>query len=85
MNKRNALMRKIQEYDFVLVETALFLDTHPDDRQALAHYQKYLALKQDVVNQYTALYGPIRQEDVTSTTRWTWVDGAWPWENDKEV
>ncbi|MFR8975716.1 MAG: spore coat protein CotJB, partial [Eubacteriales bacterium] len=33
-------MRKIMEIDFALNEMVLFLDTHPNDKKALALYHK---------------------------------------------
>ena len=37
----NNLLRAIQMYDFYLYELNLYLDTHPNDNQALALFKKY--------------------------------------------
>ena len=44
-NERQVLLNRVQVCDFVLLETALFLDSHPDDQQALAHYRKHLEMR----------------------------------------
>ena len=39
MNERNKLMNRIRNTGFVIQETALYLDTHPQCRKALRYYQ----------------------------------------------
>jgi spore coat protein JB len=39
MMNRKQLLRKLQMLDFAIQETALFLNSHPDDRQAMQYYQ----------------------------------------------
>ena len=79
---RTSLMRLIEAYSFVLYETILFLDTHPSDTRALAFFQKYKLLKEEATLKYTKQYGPIVHTDVTSDTRFNWVDEPWPWERE---
>ena len=38
---RQTLMKRVQMYEFALVEANLFLDSHPDDQEALKYYSKY--------------------------------------------
>ena len=38
---RCRLLKEIKQADFVLKELNLFLDTHPDNREALEKFQKY--------------------------------------------
>jgi spore coat protein JB len=85
MDDRQKLYKNIQIYGFALGETMLFLDTHPDDQKALAFFKMYQKLKDESVLEYTKKYGPITAENGMYDTRWTWVDGPWPWENQFEV
>lgn len=49
MNRREALMKRLQMYDFVLTETGLFLDSHPKHAEALEYYEKYLKLREETL------------------------------------
>ena len=77
---RTELLKRLQAADFAALDTALFLDTHPTDTKALAYYQKVNEEACRLREQYTAIFGPLRQEDVTSKTHWDWVNEPWPWE-----
>ena len=80
MNERKMLLRKINEYDFALKELNLYLDTHPDCRRGLALFEKYKALRQKCVSDYTRRFGPLMPEQNNDTQHWDWIDDPWPWE-----
>ncbi|MCD7944585.1 MAG: spore coat protein CotJB [Clostridia bacterium] len=79
--KCERLLYCVQMYGFVLDETRLFLDTHPENRQALEYYKKYSSLYRDAVAEYEAARGPLttQSEAVTGDT-WMWSCGGWPWQ-----
>lgn len=77
---RAQLLRRLQAADFAAHDTALYLNTHPTDTKALAYYKKVCSEACQLREQYTALFGPLRHEDVTSDTHWTWINEPWPWE-----
>lgn len=80
MDEKETLMNRIRVCDFVLLETSLFLDTHPDNRMALEHYKKYQQLAKAAHEEYVKKYGPMTKGDYDGGDRWKWVDGPWPWE-----
>ena len=80
MTEKDNLLKKIKMYDFVVDETALFLDTHPNCREALDHFHKYRKLLKDATDEYETKFGPITIHGVLSEDYWTWVDEPWPWE-----
>lgn len=82
MADRSALMKKIRMYDFVITEMVLFLDTHPNSPEGLAHFRKYQALREQAMNDYTANFGPIQPTQTHADTHWTWIDDPWPWERE---
>lgn len=85
MTNREILLKRLQICDFVLIETGLFLNTHPDNQDALTYYQKHLKLRQETLEEYERRYGPVTQQSQPANSdRWEWVNGPWPWEN-KEV
>lgn len=81
MNEREMLLKRVQVCDFALNDAALFLDTNPENTEALAYYKKYLRLREEAVGAFTAKFGPLTKSDYDGGPRWKWVDGPWPWQN----
>lgn len=77
---QNAL-NELQALEFVLVELGLYLDTHPQDKEAFALFQKYTALEQEGRERYEAAYGPITRMGVAqnSDSFAGWIRDPWPW------
>ena len=84
MNEREKLLKRVQMFDFILVELNLFLDTHPDNAEALDYFEQYQYLKNQAVTQYETKYGPLRAEDFNGTKYFDWVKGPWPWEREAD-
>lgn len=76
----NNLMCAIQMYDFYIYELNLYLDTHPNDMQALAFLRKYTDLRVSAYEAYINKYGPITADQSSTNSHFNWVDGPWPWE-----
>ncbi len=85
MDNKKLLMNRIQVCDFILAEVGLYLDTHPDDKDALAYHAKYQEMRKKAVEEYTRQFGPLTSESHTGITRWSWVDTPWPWEFERAV
>jgi spore coat protein JB len=75
------LLKKLQEVDFVLMELTLYLDTHPNDIQALEQFNHYARKGQKIRRTYEAEYGPLLSFG-QSLNRFPggWNEGPWPWE-----
>ena len=80
MDEQKTLFSRIVSCDFVLTETALYLDTHPNCTEALAFYQKYLTMRKDAADEYTRKYGMLCHKDYNGQPGWNWTEGPWPWE-----
>lgn len=82
MNQSNqqALLKYIYEVGFAIDDVVLFLDTHPCDPEALKYYCSYRQMKQQAVEEYTKYYGPLTNDNVDVTNKWTWIRDPWPWE-----
>ncbi|RHW34147.1 spore coat protein CotJB [Neobacillus notoginsengisoli] len=76
------LMRQIQAADFVLVELTLYLDTHPDDENALQQFKQYSDFSRKIKQEFEQKYGPLLQFGVSNNPgpRWDWGSGPWPWQ-----
>ncbi len=68
-DERSALFGQIGEVSFVMDELRLFLDTHPDCREALAMYETNRARRREA---YSA----------GGETEWNWTDAPMPWESE---
>ncbi len=77
-----SLMRKIDEASFSMDDVALYLDTHPNDVNALNYYHHVTALRKEALNAYEAQFGPLLIDSVQSRDRWTWETDRWPWERE---
>ena len=81
MNDRNKLFKLIQSYSFVLNETVLYLDTHPNCKAALRHYNVYRAKLDEARSLYEEKYGMLTMYGGKPCDNWQWVNEPWPWEN----
>ena len=79
-NRPADLLDPIQKIDFALVETILYLDAYPDNRQALAFYHKLLNERARLTEQYEKTVGPLTATANRSTTSWNWTKAPWPWD-----
>lgn len=82
-NTREALMRKIQMYAFTAHECVLYLDCHPNNRQALSKHKRAVEAMNEAVARYEEMYGPLTANSVNANHNagWNWVKGKWPWQN----
>ena len=84
MTERSILLKRVQICDFALNDAALYLDTHPEDADALAYYKKYLDMRAAAVSDFESRFGPLTKGAYDGGKRWTWVDGPWPWQMEEE-
>ena len=74
------LMRQLQELEFAIIETALYLDGHPTNKKALKYYNTMKEKRNQVRAQYEEAYGPLTIFANNSENTWHWVETTWPWE-----
>ncbi len=76
------MMRKIQELDFAIIDLNLFLDTHPECKEAIALFKELSATSKSLKNDYQARYGPLFVHNSSNPEYFEWVDKCekWPWE-----
>ena len=77
---KGELPEQIRALSFVKEELELYLDTHPDCTTALDYYHQTLAALKILTEKYEITESPLTASGVTNTERWSWVDGAWPWQ-----
>ena len=75
---RAEMLKKIKCLRFAVIELALYLDTHPDDKKALCLHNKYTKELKDLSDKYQKVYGPLTIE--YPCNKWRWLEEPWPWE-----
>ena len=72
----------INEVSFAAYDALLFLDTHPDDADALAYFRKYSRMRNAALKEYERLYGPLTLDTASDSIRdsFVWNQQPWPWE-----
>lgn len=84
MNEKTTLKRKIDALDFSIHEIVLFLDTHPNNRQAINMLREYRRQRREAIANYETKCGPYIKtvDDVSPKDYWNWIDSPWPWERE---
>ena len=79
---RTKLLKEISLVDFAVVELNLYLDTHPDDADAVAYIKQYITILNRLKEEYASQYGPLTVCTATfnDCETWKWARMPLPWE-----
>ena len=77
---RDDLLHCLTALDFVSLDLALYLDTHPDDCEALDKYNETVCKAAEIRSKYEKTYGPLYSYRSPSTCPWQWYEDPWPWQ-----
>ena len=72
------LLKEIMALNFAINDLALYLDTHPNDTNAIRMHCEYSEKQIAKAAEYQRLYGPLTINFMSDT--WDWIDEPWPWE-----
>lgn len=82
-SSRQDLLRNVQELGFACLDLNLYLDNHPDDKNAVNAYNTLAVQFAQAKCAYESKYGPLTNFGYApSKYPWQWVNQPWPW--DKE-
>ena len=73
-------LAELQSLGFAIQELALYLDTHREDRDALALYRGYQEMYDKCRQLYVQKHGPLNHGMPTASGGYDWLDDPWPWE-----
>jgi spore coat protein JB len=71
---------QLQALGFAVNELALYLDTHPEDKEALELYRTYQKMYHEGNMEYSKCKRPLTHGIPVNQERYTWLDDPWPWE-----
>lgn len=77
-NDKEKMLRELMELDFAINDFALYLDTHPENKEALEKHCEYVNKYNMLKEKYQEKYGPLTIYFNSDT--WDWIDEPWPWE-----
>ncbi len=80
MSERECLLKKIMVAYFAAHDTALFLDTHPNCKSAIADHKKYVAEINKLKAEYQQKYGMLNIYSESDPDCWDWIKAPWPWQ-----
>ena len=77
---KELLKNELREIGFTLWELHLYLDTHPEDRAALAEYNMCANKHKAALEHYERMFGSLEAVRGDNEDSWKWIQGPWPWE-----
>lgn len=80
-NQKMEDLYKLQEIAFAAHDINLYLDTHPNDTNAINLYNEYNKQEKMLNSMYERKYGPLdlSDEEGLGMTPWSWINEPWPW------
>jgi spore coat protein JB len=78
---REQKLLKVMEYAFAVTDLNLYLDLHPEDKEAYALFQQYIDEGKRAAREFTSVYGPIVMTDA-GYKNYEWDNNPWPWDNE---
>ena len=82
MDDQSKLLKKVQSYNFAAYDMLLYLDTHPDDKDAFTIFKDLVENTKKYVKEYEKNYGPLTAYSAAGFDSFKWLDSPWPWEKD---
>lgn len=83
---KQQLLDTINQSSFAMYDMLLYLDTHAEDQEAMAYFQKQLCTRKEALKEYAQQFGPLRLDDIDAShsDSWEWMNQRWPWEVSKK-
>lgn len=75
MTERDKMLKALSAADFAVWEMHLYLDTHPDDCEALEIYEEYKSKAAQCRAVFEERFGPL-----SDASGRAWVCDPWPWQ-----
>lgn len=75
---REELLTKLSAAQLAMFELHLYLDTHPDNDEAMMLYNGYEHKMKQLKKDYEKLYGPLTF--CAADTAADWAASPWPWD-----
>lgn len=77
---RETLLEQLAAADMMALDIGLYLNTHPQDVNALHIHRQSTQTAKALRDQYEQQYGPLRSSTTTGSHHWQWIKDPWPWQ-----
>ena len=75
------MLEEIQANDFVALELNLYLNTHPNDFEAIKQFNDVSLKSMEMKVEFEKHFGPLMNFGRSfSNYPWNWKDAPWPWQ-----
>ncbi len=74
------LLHFIDVVSFQVIDTQLFLDSHPTDEEAIQYFNYFADLRRQGLSTYAQMYSPLTIDTAMPCESWDWATSPWPWE-----
>ncbi|MFW5999304.1 MAG: spore coat protein CotJB [Halanaerobiaceae bacterium] len=75
-------LREIMAVNFALLETILYLNTHPADEAVMELYNRFARRLMELIRDYQENYSLLVPHLPGEETPWRWIEEPWPWQID---
>jgi len=79
-NQRDEQLMRLSAIDFMLADLGLYLNTNPNDTQAIVLHNTVAKDAKTLRDAYEAQFGSLTNRHENAGDRWGWVADPWPWE-----
>ena len=79
-DEQERLLYQVMALSFAVNDLNLYLDLHPDDKEVLALFKKYVNEEEMKCQEYVKKYGPLEVSEVNGS-KFNWINSPWTWDN----
>lgn len=82
MMSREEMLQKLMELDFITLDLGLFLNSHPEESEAIQAYNQVVTTADALRMKYEEAYGPLCsfRSYAKNEAEWEWKNNPWPWQ-----
>lgn len=77
VSEREKCLKSLSATQFMAFELHLYLDTHPNDANAMLRQKKYAAQYREQLADFEARFGPLTPDRGSGAA---WLKNPWPWD-----
>lgn len=77
---REELLKRLSAADFYAIDLHLYLNTHPEDRDAINKYNAVVTEAQELRREFENTFGMLNAHTSKSKCPWQWIEDPWPWQ-----
>jgi len=78
--QRDEMLMHLSMLDFMQADIGLYLNTNPNDAQAIALHNTVARDAKTLRDTYEAQFGSLTSRVENTGDNWGWIDDPWPWE-----